>query len=260
MKRFILTALVLAALSTAAWRFRQQELETLRAKADRAREQRAQPGLSRKEIAAESTEGIDVQEVARLRALQPELARLRGSIGALRARTNRTPEQIHTQAGEIREEATLIRRRFEAREKSKAARDAIGMCLMFATMSAVNTDGTLPQTWDDVNSKLSQTGPDEPPVMDHLRRTFQQASGPGGRIADFEIIPSPSDVRIKRRGPRGQIPLLRERRPRPQQDGGFARYYAWLDGRTEEALAKDENFAVWESENLKADAAKVAGQ
>ena len=96
--------------------------------------------------------------------------------------------------------------------------------------------------------------------MDHLRRAFEQARGPEGKIADFEIIASSSDIRIKRRGPRGQVPLLRERRPRPQPDGGFARYYAWLDGRTEEALAMDENFAAWESENLKPDAAKVAGQ
>ena len=135
MKRFIITALVLAAISTGAWRFRQQELETLRAKAARAREQRAQPDLSRKEIAAELAEAIDTNKVARLRALQPELARLRGSIGALRARTNRTPEQIHAQAEKIRAEAMLIRARFEASEKSKAARDSIGTCLMLATMA-----------------------------------------------------------------------------------------------------------------------------
>jgi len=250
MKRFILTALVLAAISAAAWRFRQQELETLRAEAARALEQRAQPDLSRKEIAAEPAEKIDAQEVARLR----------GSIGALRARTNQTPEQLHAQAEKVREEATLIRARFDAREKSKAAKGAIGTCLMLVTMVAANTDGTLPQTWDEVHSRLSQTNPDEPRVMDHLRRTFEYANAPEGAIADFEIIPNSSGVRIKRRGPHGHVPLLRERRPRPQPDGGFARYYAWLDGRTEEALAKDEDFAVWESENLKADVANVAGQ
>jgi hypothetical protein len=260
MKRFILTAVVLAALSAAAWRFRQQELETLRAEAIGAREQRAQTDFSRKEIAAEPAEKIDAQEVARLRALLPELARLRGSIGALRARTNQTPEQLQAQAQKVREEATLIRARFDAREKSKAAKGAIGTCLMLVTGLAVNTDGALPQTWDEVRSRLSQTNPGEARVMDHLRRMFEQASTPEGVIADFEIIPSPSDVRIKRRGPRGQIPLLRERRARPQPDGGFARYYAWLDGRTEEALAKNENFTVWESENLKADVANVAGQ
>jgi len=255
MKRFILVALVLAALSAVAWRFRQQELATLQAEAARAREQRAQPDLSAKEIAAEATAGIDAQEVVRLRALRPELARLRGSIGALRARTNQTPEQVHAQAGKVRAEAALIRARFDAREKSKAARDAIGTCLMLASMLAMNTDGTLPQTWDEVSSRLSQTNPGEPRVMEHLRRAFEQASGPEGALADFEIIPSPSDVRVKPREPRSPIPLLRERRPRPQPDGGFARYYAWLDGRTEEALATDENFAVWESENLKAVAA-----
>jgi len=260
MKRFILTAVVLAALSAAAWRFRQQELETLRAEAIGAREQRAQTDFSRKEIAAEPAEKIDAQEVARLRALQPELARLRGSIGALRARTNQTPEQLHAQARKVREEATLIRARFDAQEKSKAARGAIGTCLMLATGLAVNTDGALPQTWDEVRSRLSQTNPGEPRVMDHLRRMFEQASTPEGVIADFEIIPNSSGVRIKRGGPQGHVPLLRERRPRPQPDGGFARYYAWLDGRTEEALAKDENFAVWESENLKADVANVGGQ
>ncbi len=154
----------------------------------------------------------------------------------------------------------LIRARFDAQEKSKAARGAIGACLMLVTGLAVNTDGALPQTWDEVRSRLSQTNPDEPRVMDHLRRMFEQASTPEGVIADFEIIPNSSGVRIKRGGPHGHVPLLRERRPRPQPDGDFARYYAWLDGRTEEALAKDENFAVWESENLKADVANVAGQ
>jgi hypothetical protein len=254
MKRFLLASLVLATISTAAWRFRQQELETLRAQAAQLLEQRAQPGLSNMEIAAQPAEGIDAQEVARLRSLRPELARLRGSIGALRARTNQTPEQLHAQAEKVRGEATLIRARFDAREKSKAARNAIGTCLMLATVLAVNTDGTLPQTWDEVHSRLSQTNPGEPRVMDHLRRMFEQANAPEGAIAVFEIIPNSSGVRIKPDGPRGQVPLLRERRPRPQPDGGFARYYAWLDGRTEEALAQDENFVAWESENLRAGA------
>jgi hypothetical protein len=260
MKRLILIALVLAAISASAWKFRQQELEALRAETARARELRTQPDSSRKGMAAEQTEAIDAQEVARLRALRPELARLRGSIRALRAWTNQTPEQLHLQAEKVRAEASLIRARFDAQEKSKAARGEIGTCLMLLTMLAINTDGSLPQTWDEAHSRLSQTNPGEPRVMDHLRRTFEQASAQEGAVANFEIIPGSSGVRIKPREPRGQVPLLRERRPRPQPDGGFARYYAWLDGRTEEALAMDGNFAAWETENLKADAAKVTEQ
>ena len=94
------------------------------------------------------------------------------------------------------------------------------------------------------------------------RNEYRQLQLHRGASVEAQVAPSsfsPSDfgaetASLKR--PRGR----HIRPPRPQPEGGFARYYAWLDGRTEEALAKDENFAVWESENLKADVANVAGQ
>lgn len=260
MKRFILTALVLTAISTAVWSIRKQELTTLRAETARAREQRAQAELSRKQSAAELAEGIDANEAARLRALRPELARLRGSIGALRARTNQTPEQLHAQAEKVLGEAMLIRARLDAQKKSEAAGNSLGTCLWLATYVAEVTDGTLPQTWDDVRSRLSQTTEGEPPVLAKLRRMFEGFSAPDGAMKDFEIIPRSAEIRVRRGEPRAEIPLLREREPRPQPDGGFVRYYAWLNGRVEAVLVKDGNFEVWERENLKAAAAKPAGQ
>ena len=117
MKRFLLTALVLAVLSAAAWRFRQQELETLRAESARApnsapnQTRRGRRSLRNRPRKLTRRKWRDCGRCGR------NWRACAGSIGALRARTNQTPEQLHAQAEKVREEATLIRARFDARGK-----------------------------------------------------------------------------------------------------------------------------------------------
>ena len=250
MKRLLLVALLLAAVSFGVWRVRQPQLVALRTDAAQVRAQLAELDSLRKHPPDAPGETVDPKELERLRALRPELARLRGGIAALRQRAGQTPGQLETNAAKVREEATLIRARREAEIRSKAAGGSIGICVNLAAQVAQFTGGALPQNWNEVRARLPQAAATEKDRFSYLRKVVERESGPQGILAQFEILPTSPDIRVKLGEAEPRIPLIRELQPRPQPDGGFARYYAWLDGRTEEVTLPDGNFALWETEHL----------
>ena len=250
MKRLLLVTLLLAAVSIGFWRARQPQLVALRMNAVQARAQLAELDSLRQHPPVAPGETVDPKELERLRALRPELARLRGGVGALRQRAGQTPEQLETNAAKVREEAALLRARREAETRSKAAGGSISICLSLATQVARFTGGALPQNWNEVRARLPQAATAEKDRFSYLRKVVERESGPQGMLAQFEILPTPPDIRVKPGEAEPRIPLIRELQPRPQPDGGFARYYAWLDGQTEEVTLPDGNFALWETEHL----------
>ena len=88
MNPFIPTVILLGAISIGIWSLRQSRLKSIRADAAQARAQQAELGPSRQKLTGESEATVDSRELERLRALRPELARLRGSIGTLRKHAN----------------------------------------------------------------------------------------------------------------------------------------------------------------------------
>ena len=250
MKRLLFVTLLLAAVSIGIWRARQPQLMALRADAAQARAQLAELDSLRKQPPAEPGETVDPKELERLRALRPELARLRGGIGTLRQRGGQTPEQIEAKAGKVQEEAALIRARREAEIRSKDAQNSIGICLSLATQVAMFTGGTLPQNWSEVRARLPQAAAAQKDRFSYLRKVVERESGPQGMLAQFEILPTHPEIRVKLGEPEPPIPFIRELQPRAQPDGGYSRYYAWLDGRTEEVTLADGNFAAWEAEHF----------
>lgn len=259
MKRLAIFTLLLAAVWTLAWRTGQSELDSLRADTAKVRAERAAVE-SRKGAPGESTASVDPKELARLRALQPELARLRGQIGSLRQRANQTLEELDAKAAETKAEANLFRARLQAKERSKAVGNSIGSCMMLVHSTAVETDGTIPRTWEEVRSRLNEKAAGGKLQFTHMLKEFEQLSGPQGVLGEFELMPVPADVRIERRGQPIEALMIRERQPRPQPDGGFSRYYGWTTWRTEEATVKDGNFAAWETQHSGSTAAGSSPQ
>jgi hypothetical protein len=121
---------------------------------------------------------------------------------------------------------------------------------MLVTESAINTDGTLPQNWNELRQKIASDVSNRPGRLNYLRQMLDEAAGPQGFLEGFEIVPTLPGVRLKRNQEAQQVPLIREIQKRPQPDGGFARYYAWSDGRADEIIIADGDFSSWESKNF----------
>lgn len=250
MKRALLLAVPLAIVSTVIWSARQPALNDLRADLLQARSQKNELDAIRQKLSANPEPGVDREELDRLRGLRPELARLRGSIAMLRQRTNQSPSQLEAKAYKLTEEAAIIRARREAKALSKSVCERIGRCVMLVTESAINTDGTVPQNWNELRQKIASVVSNGQGRLNYLRHLLDEASGPKGFLEGFEIVQTLPGVRLKRNQESQEVPLIREIQKRPQPDGGFARYYAWSDGRAEEITIADGDFSSWESKNF----------
>jgi hypothetical protein len=252
MKHLLLTALLLAAVALGVWHSRRAELAALRLATAHARSQETELEALRRQTQAAAMDAVDTQELQRLRGLRAELARLRGSIGTLRERASQPPEQLEAKAEQLRQEAALIQARREAKAQSRAAHNSLHQCLALITGLAFHADGSLPRDWNALRTRLGTTGS----TNEQLRQLAQMAergAQPGGLLAQFEILPASSEIRLKRSKPIPSVLVLRELQPRSQPDGGYARYYAWLDGRTEEVTLPDLNFAAWENQQSSPD-------
>ncbi|HVY70566.1 MAG TPA: hypothetical protein VHH73_11590 [Verrucomicrobiae bacterium] len=247
MKALVIFALMLAAVSGSVWFTRQSELATLREELGRKQNK---PGRIAPVAASAPPDAVVTPgELARLRALPAELARLRGTVSSLRQQTNRSPEQLETKADETEKEARLVRDQRAARQKSKEVANALGTCLMVVITLATETDGTVPASWEEVRSRLDQVK-DEKSRLFHLKRSFDWMRSEGKGVELFEILPVPAGTRLVN-GQTLDLPILRERQPRPQPDGGSRRYYGALNWQTGEAFAEDNDFTAWEAKFFK---------
>lgn len=65
-------------------------------------------------------------------------------------------------------------------------------------------------------------------------------------MGEIELLPSLAGVRLKEAESDHRLLMLRERLPRSVPRGGWARFYAWPDGRVEEVRQADSDFTAWE--------------
>lgn len=231
------------------WSFNQRESAALRAQLTQAREQQAEAAALREQLRNEDGTQVDPQELARLRALRPELARLRGGIGDLRQRATHSLEGMRSEAAKAQAVADDIRARRLSHEASQnmASQMQAGTALVrFATILA---GGQTPGSWAEVKSRLRNAPANTPHLTDFLG-DFERASKAPGGLAQIEIVAPSQKVPLNTEKDCPHLPILREATSRLLPDGGYGRYYAWLDWRFEEITLPDGDYATWEKLNF----------
>jgi hypothetical protein len=249
MKLLPIIGLLLAAASAGIWSLRQRELNVLRADISQTRNLQAELANLRQALRKAPDDAVNPQELTRLRALRPELARLRGTIIELRQRAAQSPELLLTEAKTVQAEADKIRAWRLADETARNMAEQINAGISLLRFATKLADGSTPRNWTEVQT-LIMNAPANTPNLPDLLGVLERANKKPGGLAQLEIVPNAQIAQPKSNGDWPHLGILRETTPRWLPDGGYARFYAWLDWKVEQVMLPDGNFAAWEAQHF----------
>ncbi len=193
----------------------------------------------------------ELAELARLREARLELLRLRGTIGDLRRTARLTTNtgdlpRIQALAEAIEKEALLITRQRQAEELRKRTHDALRPAGHLVRELQSRAGWSL-RSWSDIEQALQQPwDPAHEATRGMWRATWDSLQTGAVPPPRFELLPVPPGVDPRDAGSASRTLLLRERDPRRQPDGTFARAYLFLDLGSTEARSTDGNFESYE--------------
>jgi hypothetical protein len=262
--------LILVMAAAAGWGWHQrQEQARLQFQINRLRpqaEEAAALALAQQAEASNATNNVepDAAELERLRAEHRELLRLRGEMSALRARGALSRENLEEKIREGRaetesaqRETELVLARQQAARVSKERMSTLSSYVSWATLGARLSGGTIPRSWEEVQQSIDRpflpTAKQTPERLErmrqHLRDWFTNtARNETHSLAAFEFISAGGSVDWETPEAGRGVLFLREREPRPQPNGGWARAYGFLNGEVRQAISDSPDFTAWESQ------------
>lgn len=186
-------------------------------------------------------------EIQQLRALRPELHKLRGSIQWMRSQKDQDPELLEKQASAKKREADLIRASIQAEHRAKELEQSAHLSLMIATEASKVSGEPLPTSWESVRALLVKARDNQKPSAKELLDMLDEAMKSSTDLVAFEFLPLASPIRLQQRERSGHDVLyLRERQPRQYPDATWARLYVRVNGRVETATSIHADFSAWE--------------
>jgi len=237
-----------------AWGIHQQRrLESSRLALSELRAQHVSLSALRRQERGAAGSAEDLAELARLREARLELLRLRGIIGDLRRTARLTTNagaddlpRIQALAEAAEKEALRITQRRKAEELRKQTHEALRATGRLVREVQSRAGWSL-RSWAEVEQALQQPwDPAREATRWIWRATWESLQSGTVTPSQFELLPVPPGVDPHNADSASRTLILRERDPRPQPDGTFARAYLFLDFDSTEARSPDGNFEAYE--------------
>jgi hypothetical protein len=246
MRSIIFPALLAATIATGAiiGALRQSEVRQLRERSELLRLQATEVRVVQTEINRADAMEIDWDELNRLRAVPNELARLRSEVGPLRQAAQLDPgiaekEIISLTALAEQEKGRLeeIRQQERIKKLPDAAQSVLAH-LLVAARDISRQQGRRPSSFSQIEAGANLLyGPEH-----HL--PLGKTNPILGKTEEFfEFLPIAATDHDTAAPP---MPILREREPRRNPEGGWVRLYGMSNFQIEEVELPENRFEEWE--------------
>jgi hypothetical protein len=194
-------------------------------------------------------------QIATLRAEKAELMQLRAGLPKLRDQARSTNEiaaeieKLNADAARHQESARAIEVTFVEEQRSQAVQGTLAqLAAFFRLASSRRTNGEadagaessrLPRSTEELGTFLLQA--ESIPGVLSLWTNLGRAYPPFNMSREsFEFVPPAASKS-------GSL-LLRERAPRHQPDGQWARFYLYTNTQTQQILLPEQDFSAWEAQ------------